>query len=159
MRKKTKIGQIEWYIFDEISVRQFQVNPNNSNKQIAFITIWIGNRSQGIATLKLSLYSCKKIKKLSKSPLKCLYSLSNNIIWLGSDCGAVGRSVASDTRDPRFDSSHQLFYLLPIICIINCIEKAKIMKKMPAMTQFKNKMWFAITPWLQQQHQYDCCNK
>ena len=25
---------------------------------------------------------------------------------LGSGCGSVGRAVASDTRDPRFESSH-----------------------------------------------------
>ena len=27
--------------------------------------------------------------------------------YLGSGCGAVGRAVASDTRDPRFESSHR----------------------------------------------------
>ena len=35
---------------------------------------------------------------------------------LGSACGAVGRAVASDTRDQRFESYHrQIIYLL-IIC-------------------------------------------
>ena len=33
---------------------------------------------------------------------------NNNIEkQLGSGCGSVGRAVASDTRDPRFESSHQ----------------------------------------------------
>ena len=38
---------------------------------------------------------------------------------MGNDCGAVGRAVASDSRDPRFQSSHQKYYLLKI----NYIEK------------------------------------
>ena len=28
------------------------------------------------------------------------------VVALGSGCGTVGRAVASDTRDPRFESSH-----------------------------------------------------
>ena len=39
---------------------------------------------------------------------------------MGSGCGAVGRAVASDTRGPRFESSHwQLLlniYLLLTVC-------------------------------------------
>ena len=43
---------------------------------------------------------------------------------MGSGCGSVGKAVASDTRDPRFESSHwQNLYVLP-----NCIEKRKITK-------------------------------
>ena len=38
---------------------------------------------------------------------------------MGNDCGAVGRAVASDSRDPRFQSIHQKYYLLKI----NYIEK------------------------------------
>ena len=34
---------------------------------------------------------------------------------LNSDCLAVGRAVASDTRDPRFESSHRKFYLLSTV--------------------------------------------
>ena len=30
-------------------------------------------------------------------------------------CGAVGRVVVSDTRDPRFESSHRQFYLLSTV--------------------------------------------
>ena len=33
----------------------------------------------------------------------------------GSGCGAVGRAVASDTRGPRFESSHRQKF----ICILN----------------------------------------
>ena len=33
-------------------------------------------------------------------------------IYLGRSCGPVGRVVASNTRDQRFESSHCLFYLL-----------------------------------------------
>ena len=31
---------------------------------------------------------------------------------LSSDCGAVARAVAFDTRDPQFESNHGQFYLL-----------------------------------------------
>ena len=37
-----------------------------------------------------------------------------------SGCGAVGRAVASDNRDPWFESSHQQGYFT-----INCIQKLK----------------------------------
>ena len=43
---------------------------------------------------------------------------------LGSGCGTVGRAVASDTRDPEFESSH-----LQFLCSLKCIEQMKIKKK------------------------------
>ena len=43
--------------------------------------------------------------------------------YMGSGCGAVGRAVGSNVRDPWFESSHQL------ICAMNCIEKTKIKRK------------------------------
>ena len=48
---------------------------------------------------------------------------------VGSGCGTVGRAVASDARDPRFESSHRQFNLLPFDCFINCIENMKMKKK------------------------------
>ena len=47
---------------------------------------------------------------------------------LGSGCGAVGRAVASDARDPRLESSLWQFCLLNFNWIINWIEKTKIKK-------------------------------
>ena len=51
--------------------------------------------------------------------------------WEGNGCGSVGREVASDSRGPRFESSHRqtLFYLYTV----NCIEKTKIKEKRPGM--------------------------
>ena len=46
----------------------------------------------------------------------------------GSGYGAVGRAVASNTRDPRFESSHRQYYILSTQ-LKNCIEKTKIEKK------------------------------
>ena len=46
----------------------------------------------------------------------------------GNGCGAVGRAVASDNRDPRFESSHWQFYLLSTD-LKNRIENAKIKGK------------------------------
>ena len=43
---------------------------------------------------------------------------------MGSGRGSVGRVVASDTRDPRFEYSHwqTLYYLYNV----NCVVKTKI---------------------------------
>ena len=35
--------------------------------------------------------------------------------FLDSGCGSVGRSVASDARDPRFESSHRQIYFLSAV--------------------------------------------
>ena len=55
---------------------------------------------------------------------------------MGSGSGAVGRAVASKTRDPRFESSHRQYYLQYQLYLKNCIEKTKIKKKRPGMAQF-----------------------
>ena len=34
---------------------------------------------------------------------------------MGSCCGAVGRAVASNTRDPQFESRHRQFYLQSVL--------------------------------------------
>ena len=54
---------------------------------------------------------------------KVCISLEGQIIRVGtggSGCGAVGRAVASDTRGPGFESSHQQLllniYLLLTVC-------------------------------------------
>ena len=50
-----------------------------------------------------------------------------------SGCGSVGKAVASDTRDPQFESSHQqtLYYLG-----IYCQKDKKKREKRPALAQF-----------------------
>ena len=49
-------------------------------------------------------------------------------------CGAICRAVASDTRDPRFESSHrQNLYLF------NLSEKTEMKKMRPGMTHFFKK--------------------
>ena len=41
---------------------------------------------------------------------------------LGSGCGSVGRGVASDTRGPRFESSHwQIFIYILNICLVSTV--------------------------------------
>ena len=53
----------------------------------------------------------------------------------GSGCSSVGRPVASDTRGPRFEFSHQetFQYLFPV----NFIEQTKIKKKRPGLAHFQ----------------------
>ena len=45
---------------------------------------------------------------------------------LGSDSGSVGRTVASDTRDPRFKSQHWQNFIYQLLIEI---EKGKIKQK------------------------------
>ena len=52
-------------------------------------------------------------------------------IFLGRGCGLVGRVVASNTRDLRFEFSDR-----QIVSNINCIEKTKMRKKSPGMAHF-----------------------
>ena len=56
-----------------------------------------------------------------------------NIISRGS--GAV--AVASDTRGPWFESSHQQDFIMNINAV-NFIEKTKMKKQRPGMAQFFN---------------------
>ena len=57
---------------------------------------------------------------------------------MGSGCVSVGSTVCSDTRGPRFESSHGQNFN---ICLptVNCIEKTKITKKRPGMAHFLKK--------------------
>ena len=57
---------------------------------------------------------------------------------VGSGCGSVGREVASNTRGPRFESSHwqNLNWTCIYLFTINCIAKTKINKKRPGMAHF-----------------------
>ena len=56
---------------------------------------------------------------------------------VGSGCDSVGRAVASYVRGLRFKSSHRQTFISDInFFTVNCIEKTKIKKKRPRMTQF-----------------------
>ena len=44
-------------------------------------------------------------------------------------CGLVGRAVASETRDPRFEFRHRHFYATFIYFQLYFIEKTKIKEK------------------------------
>ena len=57
---------------------------------------------------------------------------------LGSGCGSVGRAVAFDTRDLRFESSHRRIFKWNIwLPIAKSIEKTKIKEKKPGMACLK----------------------
>ena len=59
---------------------------------------------------------------------------------MGSGCGSVvGTAVASDIRDPRFESSHRQFYLFDVNCIKNGNWKDKKSRgKSPGWPPFLN---------------------
>ena len=57
---------------------------------------------------------------------------ATSAIHRGSGCGSVGRAVASDTKDSRFESSHR-----QILFANNCVENMKIKKKRPEWPIFK----------------------
>ena len=45
----------------------------------------------------------------------------------GSGCGSVGRAVASDTRDPRFESSQRqkFIFIEHVFTTVNCVLKRR----------------------------------
>ena len=48
--------------------------------------------------------------------------LAKNVRYLGSGCGSVGRVDATNTRGPRFESSHrQKFIYLLNICLLSTV--------------------------------------
>ena len=58
--------------------------------------------------------------------LKFVYDIGSNLalilLKLGSGCGSVGRAVASNTRGPRFESSHrQKFIYILNICLLSTV--------------------------------------
>ena len=53
---------------------------------------------------------------------------TKNLPTKGSGCGSVGRVVASDTRDPGFETSYRQ----------TCTEKTKIKKNRPEMAIFRH---------------------
>ena len=58
----------------------------------------------------------------------CLSVLNLTICkQLGSGCGSVGRAVASDTRGPRFESSHRqkFIYKIEHLFTVNCVLKRR----------------------------------
>ena len=57
------------------------------------------------------------------------------LIW-GSDCGSVGRAVASNTRAPRFEAIHRQILLF----FRQLNRKMKIKRKGPFMARFVNKV-------------------
>ena len=60
--------------------------------------------------------SCEDVK-ISK--------LSGNIfLGQGSGCGSVGRAVASNTRGPRFESSHRQ-KIIEHLSTVNCVLKRR----------------------------------
>ena len=64
--------------------------------------------------------------KIRVSQIKLWIEIS---IWFrGSGCGSVDRAVASDTRDPRFESRHWQTFIKHLFTV-NCVEKTKIKKK------------------------------
>ena len=48
--------------------------------------------------------------------------------YTGSVCGSVGRTVASNTRDPQFDSSHRQTFIKHLFTV-NCVGNTKLKEK------------------------------
>ena len=65
---------------------------------------------------------------------------------MASGCGSIGKAVASNTRGPRFKSSHRqnLYWIFVYLFIINSIEKTKINKKRPELPTFKKNVWHHV---------------
>ena len=55
-------------------------------------------------------------------PSKLKLKLKQKHLFFGSGCGSVGRAVASDTRGPQFESSHQQKFIYKWnICLLSTV--------------------------------------
>ena len=81
------------------------------------------------------------VRVFFKSVVKSFFLKLNVAIFMRSGFGSVGRAVASDTRGPRFKSSHRRNCIN--ILTNNCIEKTKIKKKEAGIGTIlrKEKIW------------------
>ena len=59
---------------------------------------------------------------------------------MGSGCGKVGRAVASDTRVPRFESSHRQL-LLNVYLLLTVCGKDENKEYRPGMAHLKKSFW------------------
>ena len=64
-----------------------------------------------------------------------------SLYHMGSGCGAVGRAVASDTRGPRFESSHRQL-LLNIYLLLTVCRKDENKEKEAGNGPFKKSLRF-----------------
>ena len=71
---------------------------------------------------------------------KAAWQIGHKCLWrpmqiFESGSGSVGRAVSSNSRGPRFESSHWqiLYWTFVYFFTINCIENTKINKKRPGM--------------------------
>ena len=64
---------------------------------------------------------------LGSNPIwEVVRDLGKNVETMGSGCGSVGRAVASDSRGPRFESSHrQKFIYIELLFTVNCVLKRR----------------------------------
>ena len=60
---------------------------------------------------------------------------------LGRGCGAVGRAVASDTRDPQIESQHQQQFICFSAKLYLNLEKMKINEKVAVNGPFKKQQF------------------
>ena len=54
-----------------------------------------------------------------------IISNSKQTMVSGSGCGSVGRAVASNTRGPRFESSHRQKFYIEHLFTVNCVMKRR----------------------------------
>ena len=92
-----------------------------------------------LITLKINIYdrlwliaSIHGLKKQTNLPL-------------GSGCGSVGIAVASNTRGPRFESSHRQTFIFNICLLWTVLKSRKLRKNRPGMAHLKSKLNLPIS--------------
>ena len=77
-------------------------------------------------------------KVISSQLVRRIYQCYKPLLF---GCGSFGLAVASDTRGPRFESSHRQKNYEQLITA-NCIEKKELNKKRPGMAFLKIALLF-----------------
>ena len=82
--------------------------------------MWLALTNQG-ATVKF-VYAIGSRSNVDPLKDEVIFSRKKVYFFRGSGCGSVGRAVASDTRGPRFESSHQQKFINILnICLLSTV--------------------------------------
>ena len=120
----------------------FDINGNNcgqlqltfSNDQFLSFSCFFYKNGPSTAYFYSSFVVFQFFKYRTNPAFIVYFHPFNNRQTQGSGCGSVGRAVASNTRGPRFKSSHRQKFINieQLLYTINCVlKRRKIKKKRP----------------------------
>ena len=134
-----RFSRIQWktssrffVVLDVIRSGKWQGTHNKEEN--AKSVFWSWDRSTYVATTQ------RKVKRTT------IGAVNKLILSVGSGCGSVGRAVASNTRGPQFESSHQqkFIYILNICFLSTVCWKDENKEKAAGNGPFYKKLFLSL---------------